>query len=158
MSLVKLTHNRMSESLIYISELECTVLEVKVIGGLGTTIDVVLSNGVLREGDRIVVCGLHGAIASSVSALKLAYFHHKEIKTAMGVKIALLIWKRPAGKCRLFGFVTPQISFLTSAPPSFVTQISPLSTSLLVAMVISELDETILRQLNLEVLSWSLDS
>ncbi|KAK3806119.1 MAG: hypothetical protein J3Q66DRAFT_375465 [Benniella sp.] len=62
---LKLTHNRMSESLIYISELECTVLDVKVIEGLGTAIDVVLSNDVLREGDRIVVYGLHGATANS---------------------------------------------------------------------------------------------
>jgi len=99
MLLVELTQNRMSESLMYISELECTVLEVKVIEGLGTTIDVVLSNGVLREGDRIVVCGLNGAIATSVRALltpqplrelhvKSAYVHHKEIKAAMGVKIS----------------------------------------------------------------------
>lgn len=37
---------------------QCTVLEVKVIEGLGTTIDVVLVNGVLHEGDQIVVCGM----------------------------------------------------------------------------------------------------
>jgi len=36
---------------------QCTVLEVKVIAGHGTTIDVVLVNGVLHEGDQIVACG-----------------------------------------------------------------------------------------------------
>lgn len=34
------------------------MLEVKVIEGLGTTIDVVLVNGILHEGDQIVVCGM----------------------------------------------------------------------------------------------------
>lgn len=69
MLLVNLTQQRMSDSLMYLSELECTVLEVKMIEGLGTTIDVVLSNGVLREGDRIVVCGLNGPIVTQVRAL-----------------------------------------------------------------------------------------
>jgi translation initiation factor 5B len=69
MLLVKLTQERMAERLMYLSELECTVLEVKVIEGLGTTIDVVLSNGVMREGDKIVVCGLNGAIVTQVRAL-----------------------------------------------------------------------------------------
>ncbi|KAK7204408.1 fun12p [Myxozyma melibiosi] len=97
--LIELTQNRMSEKLMYLSELECTVLEVKVIEGLGTTIDVVLSNGVLREGDRIVLCGMNGPIATNVRALltpqplremriKSAYVHHKEVKAALGVKIA----------------------------------------------------------------------
>jgi translation initiation factor 5B len=69
MLLVNLTQQRMSDRLMYLSELECTVLEVKVIEGLGTTIDVVLSNGILREGDRIVVCGLNGPIVTNVRAL-----------------------------------------------------------------------------------------
>ena len=69
MLLVNLTQQRMSDRLMYLSELECTVLEVKVIEGLGTTIDVVLSNGILREGDKIVVCGLNGPIVTQIRAL-----------------------------------------------------------------------------------------
>jgi translation initiation factor 5B len=98
MLLVNLTQQRMSDRLMYLSELECTVLEVKVIEGLGTTIDVVLSNGILREGDKIVVCGLNGPIVTQVRALltpqplrelriKSSYVHHKEVKAALGVKI-----------------------------------------------------------------------
>ena len=59
----------MAQRLMFISELQCTVLEVKVIEGLGTTIDVVLVNGVLHEGDQIVVCGLNGAIATNIRSL-----------------------------------------------------------------------------------------
>ncbi|KAF9449567.1 hypothetical protein P691DRAFT_774614 [Macrolepiota fuliginosa MF-IS2] len=98
MLLVNLTQQRMSDRLMYLSELECTVLEVKVIEGLGTTIDVVLSNGILHEGEKIVVCGLNGPIVTQVRALltpqplrelriKSAYVHHKEVKAALGVKI-----------------------------------------------------------------------
>lgn len=115
MLLVNLTQQRMSDRLMYLSELECTVLEVKVIEGLGTTIDVVLSNGILHEGDKIVVCGLNGPIVTQVRALltpqplrelrikvtlfsysiysmlmplaQSAYVHHKEVKAALGVKI-----------------------------------------------------------------------
>lgn len=97
--LLELTQTRMSKQLMYLSELEATILEVKVVEGLGTTIDVVLSNGVLREGDRIVLCGQNGPIATNVRALltpqplrelriKSAYVHHKEVKAALGVKIA----------------------------------------------------------------------
>lgn len=69
MLVVNLTQQRMSDRLMYLSELECTVLEVKVIEGLGTTIDVVLSNGILHESDKIVVCGLNGPIVTQVRAL-----------------------------------------------------------------------------------------
>lgn len=69
MLITKLTQERMSSQLMYITELECTVLEVKVVEGLGTTLDVILINGVLHEGDRIVVCGLNGPIVTQVRAL-----------------------------------------------------------------------------------------
>ncbi|CCH40548.1 Eukaryotic translation initiation factor 5B [Wickerhamomyces ciferrii] len=97
--LLELTQKRMSKQLMYITECEATILEVKVIEGLGTTIDVILSNGYLREGDRIVLCGMNGPIATNVRALltpqplrelrlKSEYVHHKEVKAALGVKIA----------------------------------------------------------------------
>lgn len=97
--LVNLTQTRMSDKLMYVTELECTVLEVKVIEGLGTTIDVVLVNGWLHEGDKIVLCGLNGPIVTQVRALltpqpmrelriKSQYVHHKSVKAALGIKIA----------------------------------------------------------------------
>ncbi|KAF2998962.1 hypothetical protein E8E13_007061 [Curvularia kusanoi] len=97
--IVNLTQSRLTNNLMYLSEVECTVLEVKVIEGLGTTIDVILSNGVLHEGDRIVVCGNPEPIVTNVRALltpaemkelrvKSQYVHNKEVKAAMGIKIA----------------------------------------------------------------------
>ena len=52
-----------------ISETQCTVLEVKVIEGLGTTIDVVLVNGLIHEGDTIVLCGMGGPIVTQIRSL-----------------------------------------------------------------------------------------
>lgn len=78
---------------------ECTVLEVKVIEGHGTTIDVVLVNGILKVGDTIVISGLNGPIKTNIRALltpfpmkemrvKGEYQHHNKIKGAMGIKIS----------------------------------------------------------------------
>lgn len=78
---------------------ECTVLEVKVIEGHGTTIDVVLVNGVIKVGDTIVISGLNGPIQTNIRALltpfpmkemrvKGEYQHHNKIKGAMGIKIS----------------------------------------------------------------------
>ncbi|CAL8119981.1 unnamed protein product [Prunus armeniaca] len=96
--LAKLTEKTMVENLTYRNEVQCTVLEVKVIEGLGTTIDVVLVNGVLHEGDQIVVCGIQGPIVTSIRALltphpmnelrvKGTYQNHRAIKGAQGIKI-----------------------------------------------------------------------
>ncbi|CAN0861664.1 Eukaryotic translation initiation factor 5B [Linum grandiflorum] len=97
--LVQWTQKTMVEKLTFSNEIQCTVLEVKVIEGHGTTIDVVLVNGVLHEGDQIVVCGLQVPIVTTIRALltphpmkelriKGTYLHHKEIKAAQGIKIS----------------------------------------------------------------------
>ncbi|KAM1789998.1 hypothetical protein ACFX12_034102 [Malus domestica] len=97
--LVQWTQKTMVEKLTFSNEIQCTVLEVKVVEGLGTTIDVVLVNGVLHEGDQIVVCGMQGPIVATIRSLltphpmkelrvKGAYLHHSEIKAAQGIKIA----------------------------------------------------------------------
>ncbi|KAJ8628314.1 hypothetical protein MRB53_021621 [Persea americana] len=59
----------MEKKLMVVSEVQCTVLEVKVIEGLGTTIDVVLANGLLHEGDQKVFCGMQGPIVTTIRAL-----------------------------------------------------------------------------------------
>ncbi|KAK8967094.1 hypothetical protein KSP40_PGU010428 [Platanthera guangdongensis] len=97
--LVQWTQKTMEEKLTYVDEVQSTVLEVKVIEGLGTTIDVVLVNGTLHEGDQIIVCGMQGPITTNIRALmtphpmkelrvKGSYIHHKELKAAQGVKIS----------------------------------------------------------------------
>ena len=53
--------------MMYSTALSCTVLEVKAIEGLGTTVDVILITGELREGDTVVLCGLNGPIVTQVS-------------------------------------------------------------------------------------------
>lgn len=69
------------------------------IEGLGTTIDVVLVNGLLKVGDTIVISGLNGPITTTIRALltpqpmkelrvKGDYVHHQKIKGAMGIKIS----------------------------------------------------------------------
>jgi len=67
--LAKLTQERMNKSLMYVSSLSCTILEVKKVEEMGTTLDVILSNGHLKYGDTIVLCGTDGPIVTKVRAL-----------------------------------------------------------------------------------------
>lgn len=89
----------LAKRLMYSEELLATVLEVKAISGLGTTIDAILINGKLREGDTMVVAGTDGPIVTQIRSLlmpqpmkelrvKNAYIEYKEILAAQGVKIA----------------------------------------------------------------------
>ncbi|KJH48202.1 putative translation initiation factor aIF-2 [Dictyocaulus viviparus] len=87
-----------ADKLSFSEELEATVMEVKAIPGLGTTIDVILVNGRLKVGDIIVITGSDGAIMTPIRELlmpqplkelrvKNEYGHYKEIQGAQGVKI-----------------------------------------------------------------------
>lgn len=59
----------LEEKITPTDQFNCTVMEVKKIEGLGTTIDIVLVDGVLQEGDKIVLSGFEGPIHTTIRAL-----------------------------------------------------------------------------------------
>lgn len=56
----------LAKRLMYSEELQATVLEVKALPGLGTTIDCILVNGMLKEGDTVIIAGTMGPKGSNV--------------------------------------------------------------------------------------------
>ena len=60
---------QLAKKLAYSDEVQANVLEVKAIPGLGTTIDVVLVNGTLKEGNTMIVAGTDGPIVTPIKAL-----------------------------------------------------------------------------------------
>ena len=63
--------------LSYTEELQCTILEVKAIGGFGTTIDVCLVNGRLKFGQTIILPGTEGPIVTTVRVSTGGYSCHQ---------------------------------------------------------------------------------
>ena len=71
---------------------------MKALPGLGTTVDVILINGKMKEGDTVVLAGVEGPIVTQIRALltpqplkelrvKNQYINHKEVQGAQGVKV-----------------------------------------------------------------------
>ncbi|KAF5909227.1 eukaryotic translation initiation factor 5B, partial [Clarias magur] len=96
--LVELTQTMLARRLAHCDELRAQVMEVKALPGMGTTIDVILINGSLREGETIIVPGVEGPIVTQIRGLLLPpplkelrvknqYEKHKEVNTSQGVKI-----------------------------------------------------------------------
>ncbi|XP_041936457.1 eukaryotic translation initiation factor 5B isoform X2 [Alosa sapidissima] len=96
--LVELTQTMLARRLAHCDELRAQVMEVKALPGMGTTIDVILINGRLREGETIIVPGVEGPIITQIRGLllppplkelrvKSQYEKHKEVCAAQGVKI-----------------------------------------------------------------------
>jgi translation initiation factor 5B len=96
--LCQISQRKLVRSLMWHANLQCTVLEVKAIDGLGMTVDVLVVNGTLREGDRAAFCTLDGPIVTEIRGLltpppsremriKSEYIHHKEVHGALGVKL-----------------------------------------------------------------------
>lgn len=88
----------LQDQLMFSKEVEAVVLEVKVIYGLGTTVDIILRNGILNEGDSLILNGTEGPFVTQARALlmpqplkelrvKNSYINHKTIIAAQGVKI-----------------------------------------------------------------------
>lgn len=97
--IVQSCQKQLAKRLMFSEDLQATVLEVKAIPGLGTTIDAILINGKLREGETMILAGTEGPIVTQIKALlmpqpmkelrvKNAYIEHKEVVAAQGVKIA----------------------------------------------------------------------
>ena len=61
----------LSKRLAQCEELRAQVMEVKALPGMGTTIDVILINGRLKEGDMIIVPGVEGPIVTQIRGLLL---------------------------------------------------------------------------------------
>ncbi|CAL1286807.1 unnamed protein product [Larinioides sclopetarius] len=94
----QLAQSFMRKQLTFSRELQATVLEVKVIPGLGTTIDVILVNGQLQEGDTIVLVGHEGPVVTQIRSLlmprplkelrvKNPYIEYKTVEGAQGVRL-----------------------------------------------------------------------
>ena len=65
-AIVQHSQDCLAKRLSYTEELQCTILEVKAIGGFGTTIDVCLVNGRLKFGQTIILPGTEGPIVTTV--------------------------------------------------------------------------------------------
>ncbi|TKR78187.1 hypothetical protein L596_019037 [Steinernema carpocapsae] len=103
----------LAERIAFSEELECTVMEVKAIPGLGTTIDVILVNGTLKVNDEIVLSGFDGAIVTQIRDLlmpqalrelriKTDYEHFQKIEGAQGVKILAKNFEKTVAGLPLF--------------------------------------------------------
>ncbi len=95
-----------------------TVLEVKKEKGLGTTLDVIIYDGILRKGDVIVVGGINAAVVSRVKALfepapltemrvQAKFLSVAEVAAASGVKVSAIdveqvVAGAPLRSCREF--------------------------------------------------------
>lgn len=88
----------LAKKLEYRNDIQCTILEVKVLEKTGHTIDIILINGSLKLGDKIILGGLYGPIRSTIKMLmtphpmkemrvKSEYEHHDTISGAMGIKV-----------------------------------------------------------------------
>ena len=64
-----MAQEHLTERVAFSEKVQCTVLEVKSVVGLGTTIDCILTQGRLKYGDHIILAGAEGPIVTQVKGL-----------------------------------------------------------------------------------------
>lgn len=95
---IDLAQSVCAKRITYNKDLKCTVMEVKAIEGLGKSIDAILVNGRIKNGDMIVLGGQQGPICTHIRQIytppsnkdlrtKNAWEKHSNVKGATGVKI-----------------------------------------------------------------------
>jgi translation initiation factor 5B len=67
--MIDLVQTYMNANIAIKDTIECTVMDVKPIVGLGTTIDVILANGKLNVHDEIIICGVETPIITKITKL-----------------------------------------------------------------------------------------
>jgi translation initiation factor 5B len=99
MLLVQLSQKFLSKKIKRMQEVQCSVLDVKMVGGLGSCADVILVNGSLSVGDEIVMCSMNGPICSKIRTLvtplpktpmghsKTAFLSHQQVHGTIGVRL-----------------------------------------------------------------------
>ena len=101
------------------------------ISGLGTTVDVILRNGELNEGDTVVLTGIDGPFVTTIRALlmpqplrelrvKNAYLTPSKVCAAQGVKITAKgdLDKTVAGTPLFVAHQQDEVEVLKVSPPS----------------------------------------
>ncbi|OAF69469.1 hypothetical protein A3Q56_02783, partial [Intoshia linei] len=93
-----LTQTFLNKAIRFREELEATVMEVQNVQGFGMTLDVIMVNGKICEGDNVVIAASDGSVHTHVKAIltpqpmkelriKSTYIHHKELVAAHGMKL-----------------------------------------------------------------------
>ncbi|EHY65671.1 translation initiation factor 5B [Nematocida ausubeli] len=97
--LLDLVETNLLKKVKFEETVQCMVLESRSEEGKAATIDVILSNGILSVGDKIVVCTQNGAVETVIRHLltpnpmketrvKSKYKENKSVKAAIGVRLA----------------------------------------------------------------------
>jgi translation initiation factor 5B len=96
MLLAQLSQKYMHSTLTKNNIVDCTILEVKNVLGRGMTIDVILTNGEICKGDKIIMCGIKGEpiitqiktiLTHSYITRKGEYIQTNKVKASMTCKI-----------------------------------------------------------------------
>eukprot|EP00866_Antonospora_locustae_P000954 jgi/Antlo1/954/1059 len=111
--ILKINESFMKKRNTYSGNFECVLLEVKVVEGFGATVDAILVDGHLNEGDQICVCSLDGPVITKVKSIlmpqplkeirvKNPFKAVKSAKACLGLKIVASDLERaiPGSKIR----------------------------------------------------------
>jgi translation initiation factor 5B len=98
-SMIDLVQKYLTSNILIKNTIECTIMDIKPVVGLGMTMDVILANGTLNVHDEIMICGINAPITTKITKLltpkvgmetksdNTDYCSHKSVSGAMCVKI-----------------------------------------------------------------------